>query len=75
MIAEFIGLHRRDLKWLAPDGFDCTEMCEWSYIGGFRSQLPWTLHGWILDDDSHCMIVTEYYMRFFFPDGLPCMRA
>ena len=64
LFAEFIGLHRRDIKWIAPDGFDFTEMVDLSVLDGIYYQPNWSLAGWILDESSHMMLAYEYYYRF-----------
>jgi len=64
IIAGFIGLHRRDCRAIAPDGFDFTEMVDLSVLEVIHYQPGWTLDGWILEDSSHMMLAYEYYYRF-----------
>ena len=65
LISEFLGLNLRDDKWIAPDGRDCTVLCNMeSDMGGFDSIQPWTLDGWILSDQSMVQLRAEFPDEF-----------
>ena len=65
LISEFLGLDLRDDKWIAPDGRDCTVLCNiMSDMGGFDSIHSWTLGGWILSDQSMVQLRAEFPDEF-----------
>ena len=64
LLAQFLGVDCRDQKWWAPDGRDCTVLCEMSDLGGFDSRQDWTLDGWILSDRSMDMLRAEFHDHF-----------
>ena len=59
LISRFLGLDHQDEKWIAPDGRDCTVLCNMSDLGGFDIQ-AWTLNGWILSDQSTALLRAEF---------------
>ena len=63
LIADFLGLRERDVKWIAPDGRDCSVLCHMSALGGFDSQ-AWTLDGWVLSDSSMAQLWAEFPDEF-----------
>ena len=63
-IAAMLGFPDQDNRWCTPWVEDVTYLCEVSDIGGFGST-QWTIHGWILDDDSMRALKEE------FPDECP----
>ena len=64
LISEFLGLDCRDDTWIAPDGRDCTVLCDMSALGGFGSRQAWTLDGWILSDESMERLRAEFPDHF-----------
>ena len=58
-IAELLGFPVQDIRWCTPWGQDVTDLCEFSGIGGYGSQV-WTIHGWILDESSMRALREEY---------------
>ena len=64
VIAEFLDLHCRDDKWIAPHGRDLTDLCNMSATGGFESEGPWTLNGWVLDERSMDRLRAEFPHEF-----------
>ena len=63
VMSRFLGLHQQDLNWVAPDGRDCTELCNRSAIGSFGGH-GWTIGGWILDADSMAELRAEFPEEF-----------
>ena len=68
LIADYLGLMELDLKWIAPDGTDCTALCNMSDQGGFDSH-EWSIDGWILSDDSMAQLRAEFPNEFANPDN------
>ena len=68
-MAQFLDLDTRDMKWLSPDGRDCTLLCSMSMLGGFDSSQDWTLNGWVLSEESMAKLRAE------FPDECHCHSA
>ena len=58
-IGKCLGLDERDLGWISPAGEDLTALCNSSSNGGFSSS-HWTIHGWILDEDSMAKLRDEF---------------
>ena len=67
LIAECLGCSERDDTWIAPDGRDCTGLCDRSATGGFDSREPWTLSGWILSVESMNKLKAEFPSEFAKP--------
>ena len=63
LIGKFLGLDLLDVKWIAPDGRDCTVLCDRSDMGGFDSQ-AWTIDGWALSDQSMAELRAEFPDQF-----------
>ena len=63
VISRFLGLHQQDLNSVAPDGRDCTELCNRSAIGGFDGQC-WTINGWVLSDESMAQLPADFPDEF-----------
>ena len=57
-IAAMLGFPEQDNRWCTLWGEDVTYLCEISDIGAFASA-GWTIHGWILDDDSMRALTEE----------------
>ena len=64
LIAQFLGLDNRDDTWIAPDGRDCTGLCDRSATGGFDSREPWTVNGWTLSAESMRKLKAEFPDEF-----------
>ena len=68
-IAAMLGLPDHDERWCTPWGQDVTYLCVRSDIGGFASK-AWTIHGWVLDEESMCQLQEEFPDEWFL--GVTC---
>ena len=68
-IAALLGFPDQDNRWCTPWGQDVTYLCVRSDIGGFASN-AWTIHGWILDEESMCALQEEFPDEWFL--GVAC---
>ena len=68
-IAAMLGLPDHDERWCTPWGQDVTYLCVRSDIGGFASK-AWTIHGWILDEESESRLRLEFPEEWFL--GVTC---
>ena len=68
-IAAMLGLPDHDERWCTPWGQDVTYLCVRSDIGGYSSK-AWTVHGWVLDDESMLQLQDEFPDEWFL--GVTC---
>ncbi len=68
-IAAMLGLPDHDERWCTPWGHDVTYLCVRSDIGGYSSK-AWTVHGWVLDDESMLQLQEEFPDEWFL--GVTC---
>ena len=63
MIADFLGLSDKCIKWITPCGQDMTSLTECSGIGGFGGAI-WRMEGWVLDKGSLMQLRAEFPERY-----------
>ena len=68
-IAALLGFPDQDNRWCTPWGQDVTYLCVRSDIGGYSSK-AWTVHGWVLDDESMLQLQDEFPDEWFL--GVTC---
>ena len=64
LVAQFLGLDNKCIKWVTPFGEDVTALCEESDHDGTFNSTCWSLQGWVLDEESVQKLMEEFPDRY-----------